>query len=180
MERERNSAASTLNHSTSSIFPILLVDFVAIAFVYFMPHLVKITGIPLYLIDPMRLWILTALIFTNKPNTLVLVLVLPLLSHLVGGHPHIVKTILLSIELLLNVSFLYYLEKHWTVFWSAFVSIIISKSIYYILKFMSLNFGWIQGDLLSTPLWIQAVMTTVMSFYVTLFYRFYPKKIKNK
>jgi len=177
MARDRNFAATThLNNSTSSVFPILLVDFAAIAFICFMPRMVKITGIPFYLIDPMRIWVLTALVFTNKPNTFILALGLPLLSHLAGGHPHIVKTLLLSTELLINVSLLYYLEKKWKLLWVVLVSIIISKSIYYSMKFASHQFGWIEGELLSTPLWIQAVMTILLSFYVTLFYQ---RKIKK-
>lgn len=172
MERDSKHAAAThLNYSISSIFPSLLLDFAAIAFVYFMPVLVKITGIPFYLVDPMRVWVLTALVFTNKPNTFILSIGLPLLSHFAGGHPHIVKTLLLSIELLLNVSLLYYFAKKWTLFWGVLASIVLSKFIYYSLKFASLHFGWIQGELLSTPLWIQLIITILLSFYFSLFYK---------
>ncbi len=155
----------------------LAVDFLVICFVYLLPSLSHLTSIPFYLFDPMRLALIFCIITTGRKNSILIALTLPLVSILISSHPAVVKGLLISAELSLNVFLFYFFSKRWSnLFVSMFVSIFFAKVFYYSVKIVLLNYNLIQGELISTPLWIQGLMMVVLSLCVLIIAR---KDAKN-
>lgn len=150
----------------------ILIDLVALAFIFLVPTISHLLSLPVYLIEPMRLMLVLALVHTSKKNAYILALSMPLFSFLVSGHPLLAKMLLISFELSLNV-FLFFLltRKFKHVFPAIFLSIVVSKSIYYIIKFGLIKIAVIDSGLISTSLVIQLVTTLVFSSYVFLLYK---------
>ena len=73
-------------------------------------------------------------------------------------------------ELLINLLLFYYLTQKTNTFISLFLSIVISKAIYYSAKFAFIQMNLIDGNLISTPILIQWIIAIVLSFYVALKY----------
>lgn len=158
----------TLNRSLShAIF-----DLLAIAFIYFIPAISHMLSFPLYLVEPMRIVLILALVHTHKVNALVLAATLPFFTFLVSGHPVLPKAILISAELVLNVV-LFFSLIHVTKsrFTAIFSSIVLSKGAYYLAKYLLIQAAVLDMGLVSTSLWIQLGTTLVFSIYVALFFR---------
>jgi len=150
----------------------LLLDIGALTFIYLVPTISHLTSLPVYLIEPMRLMLIFALVHTNKTNAFIIALTMPLFSFLVSGHPVFPKMLLIAFELTLNVYLFYFLaRKIKSVFPAIFLSIIVSKIIYYLLKFGLVSMAVIDGSVISTPLTIQLITTIVFSLYLFLLYR---------
>ena len=149
----------------------VLTDIGALAFIFLVPTISHLIRLPVYLIEPMRLMLIFALVHTNKTNAYLLALSMPVFSLIISGHPAFPKMILIALELSLNV-FLFYtlVKKVKYVFPSVLFSIIISKAIYYVLKFMLIKFTILDTELFSTPIWIQVIMTFLFSLYLFIFY----------
>ena len=115
----------------------------------------------------MRLMLVLALVHTNKRNSYILALSMPLFSFIISGHPVFAKMFLIGMELSLNV-FLFYLlaGRIRNVFPAIFISILLSKAVYYLLKFALIRLAVIDTSLVATPLLIQLVMTLVFSSYL--------------
>lgn len=153
-----------------------LTDAAALLFIYLVPTLSHLTSVPFYLIDPMRLAVLGALLVSrNWKNALVLAVTLPLFSSAVGMHPIFPKCLLIAVELSANVLLFVWLAR---VFGkgaksvagqgvrtgvAAFVSIVLSKALYYGLKALVLYAGLMHMELVSTGLWIQLAVAMVIS-----------------
>ncbi|MFW5792766.1 MAG: hypothetical protein ACOCWC_00680 [Bacteroidota bacterium] len=152
----------------------VLIDIMAISFVYFVPAISHLLNFPLYLIEPMRIMVIIAIVHTNRTNALILAATLPLFSYLISGHPLIIKSGFIAIELIINVVLFYALIKKLQPFIALFSSILISKLLYYGMKYLSLVFLFPDDKLISTPLYIQLIMALVLSAY--LFVMFYFKK----
>ncbi len=150
----------------------ILIDVSALAFIYFTPTISHVINLPVYLIEPMRLMIVFALVHTNKNNAYLLALTLPIFSYLISAHPVLPKMLLITFELSLNV-FLFYLfsKKMRYIFPAIFASIIISKVVYYLIKFGMIHFAIIHSNLISTPILIQVITTLFFSSYVYLIYK---------
>ncbi len=147
----------------------ILIDLGALAFIYFVPTISHLVSLPIYFIEPMRMMIVFALVHTNKQNAYLLALTLPIFSFLVSAHPVFPKMLLITFELSLNV-FLFYLfsKKMKHIFPAIFASIVLSKMVYYLIKFGMISFAIINSSLVSTPIIIQVITTTVFSGYVYL------------
>ena len=145
----------------------ILIDITALAFIYLVPGLSHLLSLPVYLIEPMRLMLVLALVHTNKRNSYILALSMPLFSFIISGHPVFAKMFLIGMELSLNV-FLFYLlaGRIRNVFPAIFISILLSKAVYYLLKFALIRLAVIDTSLVATPLLIQLVMTLVFSSYL--------------
>ncbi len=144
-----------------------LIDFSILLFIYFLPALSHLFAFPIYYLDPMRIALVVALIHTSKKNTFLIALTLPLFSFFISSHPQIVKSLLLSAELLINLSlFFLFKEKIKNVFASLLLSIIISKVIYYLLKFAFINFALLNDKLYSTPYYFQIISALLLSIYI--------------
>jgi hypothetical protein len=152
--------------SSKSIGGFLFVA-IALVFVYFVPTLSHLLNFPLYLIEPMRIVLVLALVHTSRVNAFVLAVTLPLFSFLVSGHPVFYKMILISAELLVNVG-LFYLtfSKTRNAFISILISIAASKALYYLAKFIISVVIIKSGEsLIATPIYIQLATTLVFALY---------------
>lgn len=133
-----------------------LTDAAAVLFVFAVPALSHLTSVPFYLLDPMRMAVLGALLFSkNWKNALVLALALPLFSFAVSGHPVYPKFLLIAVELSANVLLFAWLSRKMNAGIAAFVSILLSKVLYYGFKAAVLSAGLLQAELISTTIWWQ-------------------------
>ena len=146
-----------------------LIDFSLLLFIYFLPAISHLFAFPVYYLDPMRIVLVVALIHTSKKNSFLIALTLPLFSFLISSHPQLIKSFLLSAELLLNLTLFFLLkEKINNVFTSLLASIIISKAIYYLLKFAFISFALLDDRLFSTPYYYQIISAILLSTYMYL------------
>lgn len=150
----------------------IIFDIVAITFIYFIPALSHLLNLPVYLIEPMRLMLILALVHTTKQNAYIIAVTLPLFSFIISAHPVLPKMILIAFELSLNV-FLFYLllKKFKNTFLPVLLSIIGSKVVYYIIKFGLIQLAVLKSGLISTPIFIQLIMTLLFSTYLFSFYK---------
>ncbi len=150
----------------------ILIDAAAIAFIYFMPALSHLLALPVYLIEPMRMMLILALVHTTKRNAYILAFTLPLFSYAISAHPVFLKSLLISLELLVNVWLFYALTNLIrNRFGAISLAIIGSKIFYYTMKFLLLQFAFLQGNLFSTPIWMQIATTFAFSLYIYLWRR---------
>lgn len=149
-----------------------LLDILALLFVYFTPALSHLFNLPIYFLEPMRIMVILALAHTHRKNAYLLALTLPLFSFVVSAHPLLLKSLLITGELLFNVWFFYFIFKKINNSFAAIIlSVVASKILYYGIKFILLSALLIEGSLISTPLFIQVIMTLVFGTYIAIFYR---------
>lgn len=151
---------------------IIVLDIILLLTIYFVPTLSHLIGFPLYLLDPMRIVVLSSLLLLgNKKNAYILALTIPLFSFIVSGHPVFPKNLLISIELITNLLIFFAINKRFGVtFISMFSSIVISKLIYYVLKYIIVLFGFLEMEIISTSLLIQLVVALSISILFSIFY----------
>lgn len=176
-------------------FGIGFTDAVAVLFVLAVPALSHLTPVPFYLLDPMRLAVLGALLASrSRVNGLVLAAALPLISFAVSGHPVFPKCLVIAAELSVNVLLFWWLAQAFTARLSsglsdgaaehlagsaasvriglaAFISILLSKAFYYGLKALVLGAGLMQMELVSTALWVQLVVAVLISAGFAIIWR---------
>jgi hypothetical protein len=146
-----------------------LIDFSLLLSIYFLPALSHLFAFPIYYLDPMRIALVVALIHTSKKNAYIIAITLPLFSFLISSHPQILKSFLLSTELIINLGLFFFLkDKLKNVFATLFISIVISKVIYYFLKFVLIYFALLNDKLFSTPFYFQLISVFVLSSYIYL------------
>jgi hypothetical protein len=149
-----------------------LLDIGALSFIYMVPTISHLISLPVYLIEPMRLMLIFALVHTNKTNALILAVTMPVFSFLISSHPEFPKMILMSLELSLNVLLFYtFLKQTKLLFPSILISIVLSKILYYLLKFSFIKLAFLNTELISTPIIIQVVTSLIFSSYLYFFYR---------
>ena len=157
-------------------FGIGLTDAVAVLFILGVPALSHLTSVPFYLLDPMRLAVLGALLASrSRVNGLVLAVALPLVSFAISGHPVFPKCLVIAAELSVNVLLFVWLERMFSgrrfgVGIAAFASILLSKAFYYGLKALVLGAGLMQMELVSTALWVQLVVAVMISVLFALWW----------
>lgn len=150
----------------------VLIDLSAFAFIYLVPTISHLIKLPVYLIEPMRLMLIFALVHTNKKNAYLIALTMPIFSLLISGHPLLPKMMLITFELSLNVFLFYFLvKKIKRTFPSILISIVLSKAIYYLIKFIMIKFTILNTGLISTPLYIQLITTLIFSIYLFIFFK---------
>ena len=146
-----------------------LIDFSLLLLIYFLPAISHLLAFPVYYLDPMRIALVVALIHSSKKNAYIIAITLPLFSFLISSHPQILKSFLLSAELIINLGLFFFLkDKLKNVFTSLFISIIISKVIYYLLKFVLIYFALLNDKLFSTPFYFQLISVIMLSSYIYL------------
>jgi hypothetical protein len=145
----------------------ILIDMAALGVIYFVPALSHLLAVPIYLVEPMRIMLILGIAHTSKRNAYLLALTLPLFSFAVSGHPVFLKSMLISIELVVNVWLFFTLAKVIRNHFAAMAAAIIgSKIFYYLLKFGLLSAALINGSLISTPIYLQLITTTLFSIYI--------------
>jgi len=150
-----------------------LIDLSLFSFIYFLPAMSHLVAFPIYYLDPMRIALVVALIHSSKRNTFIIALTLPLFSFFISSHPQLIKSFLLSAELLMNLGLFFLLKDRMkNVFLSLLLSIIVSKAIYYLLKFVFINYALLDDKLFSTPYYFQIISALILSAYLFLINRF--------
>jgi hypothetical protein len=111
--------------------------------------------------------LILALVHTTRTNAYLIALTLPLFSFFISSHPNIYKGLIMTIELLLNVWLFFEISKRITnQFVAMLTAIIISKIIYYLMKYALINFAIIESELFSTPIYLQVITSVIFSGYV--------------
>jgi hypothetical protein len=158
----------------------LLLDALAVLFIYYLSDISGLIGYPMYMLEPMRMMVILAIAFTPRWNGFILALLLPLVSYYFGGHPHLLKTSLMVAELLLNVWLFWFLfDRIKLSILAMLLSILFSKSIYYLLKYLFIRSGHISGDLVSTPIDTQVITTIAFSVFILIVFLFRGKPKKR-
>jgi hypothetical protein len=165
--------ATNVNLVSSRVdYKSILFDIVALAFIYFIPALSHLYNIPIYLVEPMRIMLILAMVHTSKTNTYLIALTLPLFSFLISSHPNVFKGLIMTAELILNVWLFFEISKQVTnQFVSMISAIVISKLIYYLLKFALISFAVLESGLITTPIYLQVITSVIFSLYVFLILR---------
>ena len=145
----------------------LIFDALGLVAIYFIPAVSHMFNIPFYLFEPMRLMLILAIAHTSKRNAIIIALTLPLFSYFVSGHPIPPKALIIAAELMLNVVLFYYFARRLKHYFGAMImSILASKVVYYFLKFGIIYYGIIEGNLFSTPIYLQLILTLIYSSYL--------------
>ena len=159
----------------SSAWKTIIVDVCILSFVYFIPTLSHLTAIPFYYFEPMRIALFVSILFLrDRNNAYILAITLPLFSYLVAGHPVVVKNAIMAIELFVNVLILCrLLDRKISCFLSCFLAILVSKLIYYGLKYTAISVGWLNSGLIDTSVFVQISIAFLLSllFWVVYYNR---------
>lgn len=164
-----------MNSSSKSILPFplirtFLIDGFALAFLLLMPAASHLTGVPFYFIEPMRIMLVVALIFTSRSNAYILALALPVFSFLVSGHPVPIKMMIIMAELLLNVwLFIKIFQLTRKPFISMFSAIIGSKIFCYLTYWIVFSWAFVVDESQMVFLIAQLVVSLVLSASVLAF-----------
>ena len=154
---------------------VLLIDVALLGALYLVPSFSHLTALPLYMLEPMRVALIVALLFTNRANTYFIALTLPLVSSMLTGHPEPVKAVLMGIEFSMLVASYGFLAQRARIpaFASLTAAILLGKLVYYSMKSVALSAGWLTGNLISTPLQTQLVLAvgTAAVFGLVEYYR---------
>jgi hypothetical protein len=160
----------------SSLYPLsilrvknIIFDLIALVAIYLVPAVSHLLSFPLYYLEPMRIMLILAIVHTSRRNAYLIAITLPIFSLLLSAHPSVIKTSLITGELLINLWLFFFLSgKLTSKGMNLFLSIIASKLLYYLIKFLLINSALMDGQLFSTPIYIQLVMLAVFSGYVYL------------
>lgn len=145
----------------------LYFDIMAFALITFLPAISHMLTVPLYLFEPMSILLILSIVHTSKKNSFIIAVALPIISYLLSSHPAFYKVILIASELALTVSLFSYINQRIkNMFVVTVVTILISKVYYYIGKFLLIKLTLIEGELVSTPLYIQGIVILILSGYV--------------
>jgi hypothetical protein len=138
----------------------LLIDIGLVAAIYLLPTVSHLVALPLYKLEPMKLALIVALLFTHRANAYLVAWTLPLVSFALSGHPELFKALLIGTEYCVLVAAYAYLERqrHWSPFAGLVAAILAGKVVYYALKYVSLQAGLLAGGLVSTPLLTQLLL----------------------
>lgn len=149
----------------------IITDVIVFLLVYLIPAFSHITPFPLYLAEPMRIIMLGGYFMsTNRINTYFIAFTIPLFSMMTTGHPVLFKSFLIGFELMGNVFFLDIFLKRWSkfAFPALITSIILSKLLYYFMKYLFIIWDLIDGKLLSTSIQLQLYSALGISFFYYL------------
>jgi hypothetical protein len=150
----------------------LLLDSVAVLLIIITPAVTHLTGIPFYMMEPMRLMLVLSMAHSNRINTYLLAAALPLLSWLLTGHPFFLKMIIISGELLLNTALFYFFTRNLrSVFLPMLSSILISKIACYLAYGLAFSWSFVQEEAGILFLVIQLFMMIVFSTYIYIMRR---------
>jgi len=148
---------------------VIVFDLMALLAIYLVPAISHLISFPVYYLEPMRLMLILAIVHTSRKNAYLIAFTLPLFSLLISSHPSLIKTSLVTAELLLNVWLFFFIaEKLSNKTLGIFLSIVVSKIFYYLVKFLLVTSALIGGDLIATPIYIQIIMLIVLSGYIYL------------
>jgi hypothetical protein len=148
----------------------IIIDIVALAFIYFAPTLAHLFSFPVYMIEPMRLMLILSIVHSGKKNTLILALTLPLFSFIVTSHPVFLKMIIITCELVANTLLFYFFYRKLQPFWAMFLAIITSKILCYLLYLVFFPVSFVIAEADPLFLGVQMATTLIFSGYVFMLY----------
>lgn len=152
-----------------------MIDVALLAALYFLPSLSHVTALPLYMLEPMRVALIVALLFTNRTNAYFIAFTIPLASAMITGHPTPFKALLMGIEFSILVACYSYFVQMLRIpaFAALTAAILVGKVVYYTMKYAALGAGLLSGSLISTPLLTQVVLAvgTAAVFGLVEYYR---------
>ena len=160
-----NTQAASL--SQKELVKALVIDILALAFIYFTPSLAHLLNFPVYMLEPMRVMLILSLAHSTRKNSYLLALTLPLFSFLVSGHPELVKMMIITAELVLNV-FLFYLisARIRNLFLAGFLSIVGSKIFCYLAYLVVFSMAFVREEAGTVFLLVQLLTTVIFSGYL--------------
>ena len=145
---------------------VVFYDFLALIAITVTPALSHMFSIPFYLIEPMRIFLILSIIHTNNKNAYLLAVGLPLFSYLISAHPVLPKMFLISSELSLNVFLFSLLSKRIeNYFVPMFLSILLSKIYYYVIKLGLIAAGLSAIGGIDFPIYSQVIVVLGLSVY---------------
>ncbi len=146
-----------------------LIDFAALAFIYFVPSIAHLLNFPVYMIEPMRLMLILSMAHSTRNNSYLLALTLPFFSLVVSSHPEFYKMLVITSELVLNVFLFYFLAgKLRNAFLAMLTAIITSKLFCYFLYFLFFTPAFLKSEATPVFLLVQLITTIIFSVYVFL------------
>jgi hypothetical protein len=148
-----------------------IIDVLALTFVFLMPTISHLVPFPLYYIEPMRIMVILAMMHSHRNNAYLLAFALPLFSFAISAHPVFIKSLLIAIELAAMVGFFQVIKKHIPAVAAIFSAIILSKVLYYALKFGAIMTLMPGQNLTGVPFLAQLGVTIGLSLYVFLILR---------
>ena len=152
-----------------------MIDVALLAALYFLPSLSHVTALPLYMLEPMRVALIIALLFTNRTNAYFIAFTSPLASAMITGHPTPFKALLMGIEFSVLVACYGYLVQMVRIpaFAALTAAILTGKLVYYTMKYAALGAGLLGGSLITTPLQTQVILAigTAAVFGLVEYYR---------
>ncbi len=162
---------NTITQSTSltQVVRTILIDLLALGFIVLIPAMSHLTGIPVYFIEPMRIMLVVALLFSNRYNAFVLAILLPVFSFLVSGHPAPVKMLIISAELLLNAwLFTVLLQTMKRPFLSMLSSVLMSKIFCYAMYWIFFTRTFLIEESQTIFLMSQLIVALVLSLFTSI------------
>jgi hypothetical protein len=151
---------------TKKVIRPLVFDIAAFLGIYLVPAMVHYIAWPVYMIEPMRIVLVLAIVHTSRHNALFLALTLPFFSYLVSGHPFPLKAAIISTELIANVILFYLLaSKTGSRFFSMLIAILASKMFCYLLYWVFISWRFVMDEAEPGFLVIQLCMSLVFSTY---------------
>ncbi len=160
----------------------IYIDMCIFLSLFLLPSIGHMFPFPIYLIEPMRIAVFTGyLLSKNAYNAALLAITIPIFSFLTTGHPLFFKATLISIELLTNILFFIFLYQKLRIgaFLALVASVVVSKLIYYGIKFLFLSLGLLSGSLVSTGLYEQIITLVILSVVFGILYSRFFKSEKN-
>ena len=145
---------------------VITYDLIALSVIYLIPTFSHVFNIPIYYMDPMRLMVFLVVVHTDRKNAYLIAATLPLVSFIASSHPVFIKSLTMSVELLLNVWLFYEFSSLFkNNFIPAALSIIVSKIVYYVVKYFLVSISLITTDIISTPFYFQIAVLLIISSY---------------
>jgi hypothetical protein len=144
----------------------IIFDSAALVFIGLTPAFAHFASLPLFMIEPMRLMLVLALVHTNRTNAWLLAAILPLFSYLVSGHPEPLKMLVITAELLANTGlFLLLIRRGIYPFLAMFQAILLSKLFCYSLYILLFPWSFVIAEAQTRFLVIQGLVTLLLSGY---------------
>lgn len=125
---------------------------------------------PFHIFEPMRLAVLVGLLWgASRKNALLLAVAVPFCTLFVSGLPAFPKCLLISVELLANMFFFIWSSGRMrSVFLSMLLSILLSKAVYYMLKWILISTLFPAQPLIGTGFGVQLAVAVGTSLCFAL------------
>ena len=131
-------------------------------------------GLPLYKINPMH-WILYFVIILKKPTLstiAVLAIALPFTSSILTGHPVMIKSFLICLELLTYGVVFSLLFKSNSILIPYLLSQIVGHTIYYSFKYFLIKAEIFNSIFISSSIFLQLIISILLGFSIILFKKY--------